>query len=268
MTTLVEDQQHVVLGAGGAQALEEALLRGGAPLQGFDDDGGEVAGMLGDDPRREGTVVVGGDEDVVGRRRWNAGARGVGAGKVEEAVGEQARDPGLVGAVVGALELEDHAPPGRGPREPLAVHGGLGAGGAEAQPIAGGADPADLLRKRQGVLVHAGEVRPERRLAHDRLGHLGPGVSHQHGTPAHGEVEEGGAGHVLDLASRAPGDHRAELGGEIEFAVGAGGEHLQRSLCGRVHVRFGHGVILTANKAVPAVSSRWILPGCACCKVY
>ena len=111
------------------------------------------------------------------------------------------------------------------------------------------------LRERQRVLVHAGEVRPERRLAHDRLRHLGPRVSHQHRAPAHGEVEEGGPGRVLDLASLAPGDDRAELGGKIELAVGAGGKDLQRSLCGLVHVRFGHGEFLAANKAMPAVSS-------------
>ena len=51
-------------------------------------------------------------------------------------------------------------------------------------------------------------------------------------------------GRVLDLAPFAPGDDRAELGGEIEFAVGAGGKHLQRALCGLVHVRFGHGELL------------------------
>ena len=173
-----------MLGAGGAQALEETLFRGGAPLQRLDDDGREIVRMLGDDPRREGAVVVGSDEDVVDRRRWNAGARGIGPGEVQEAVWEQARDPDLVGAVIGTLELEDLAPSRSGPREALAVHGGLGAGCAEAQPLAGGAEPADLLRERQGVLVHTGEIRAERRLSRDRLGHLGSRVSHEHRTPA------------------------------------------------------------------------------------
>ena len=209
--------------------------------------------MLGDDPLREGGVVVGSDQDVVDRRRRNAGARRVGPGKVQEAVREQARHPDLVGAVIGALELENHAPPGGGPREPLAVHGGLGAGRAEAQPIAGGAHPADLLRHREGVLVHVREVRAERRLAHHRLGHLGSRVSHEHRAPAHGEIEKCGAGGIHDLASLAPADDGAELGGEVEFPVGAGGKHLQRSLCGLVHVRFGHGDSLASYFIASAV---------------
>ena len=178
--------------------------------------------MLGDDSLREGTVVVGCDQDVVDRRRRNAGARGVGPGKIQEAVRKQARHSDLVGAVIGALELENQAPPGRGPREPLAVHGGLGARCAEAQPLASGAHPADLLREREGVLVHVRKIRAERRLAHDRFGHLGSRVSHQHRTPAHGKIEKCGAGRIHDLAPFAPTDDRAELGREIEFPVGAG----------------------------------------------
>ena len=81
----VEDEQHVVLGADGAQSLQETLLRGGASLQGLDDDGGEVARVLGDDPLREGGVVVGSGQDVVDRRRWNAGARRVGPREIENA---------------------------------------------------------------------------------------------------------------------------------------------------------------------------------------
>ena len=167
---------------------------------------------------------------------------------------EQARDPDLVGAVIGALELQDHAPPGRGPRESLAVHGGLGAGCAEAQPLAGGTEPADLFRERQGVLVHAGEIRAERRLAHDRLGHLGPGVSHEHRTPADGKIEVSGAGRILDHATLAPADYRAELGGEIEFSIGAPGKHPQRSLYGLCHIQFGHGESLTSCLIAPAVT--------------
>ena len=160
---------------------------------------------------------------------------------------EQARHTDLVGAVIGALELENLAPSRRGPRESLAVHGGLGAGCAEAQPLAGGAEPADLLRECKGVLVHAGEVRAERRLAHDRLGHLGPRVSHEHRTPADGKIEVSGAGRILDHASLAPADDRAELGGEIEFSIGACGKHPQRSLDGLWHIRFGHGQGLNLN---------------------
>ena len=155
---------------------------------------------------------------------------GSGRGKSRRRWREQARHPDLVGAVVGAFELENHAPPGGGPRKTLAVHVCLGAGCAESQPVAGGAYPADLLRQREGVLVHVREVRTESRLTRDRLGHLGPRVAHQHRAPAHGKIKKFGTRRIHDLASLAPTDDRAEFGGEIEFPVGAGGKHLHRSL--------------------------------------
>jgi hypothetical protein len=115
-----------------------------AALQGLDDDAGERRGVFAD--QRLGRL------EVIERRHQQTvlGVRGPGTGelrlgKIRQPGREQAGDPGLVGAVVGALELEDPRPAGEGAGQALAVHGGLGTRGTKAQALGRRRDPRDLL---------------------------------------------------------------------------------------------------------------------------
>ncbi len=241
-----------MLGAGAAQALEEAFLGRRAPLQRLYDDRGELGGVLCDDARRGGGVVVGRYQGLCHHRRRNAGARGLRLGKIQQAVGKQARHPDLVGAVIGALELENLAAAGGGPCKALAVHRGLGARSAETHALAGGAEPADLLGERQRVLVDVGEVGAELGLTNHRFGHLGPCMPDQRRAPADGEVEKGSAAGIHELAALSPRDDRAKLGRQIELAVGATGENAQRTLSSLRHVGFDHGHMLVLPRLARA----------------
>src|SRR5262249_17909506 len=93
----------------------------------------------------------------IDRRRAGAGVLGL---RITEIAGrEQAGDARLVGAMIGALELENLWLAGERAGKTLTVHGRFGARRAEAQALGGRAQARDLLGKRERLLVEIGEVR-------------------------------------------------------------------------------------------------------------
>ena len=220
-----------------AQTLEETGDRRRATLQRLDDDAGDVGDVLDDDRPRRREVVERRDEDLVADRRRDAGAGRLGLGEVAQPLRKQAGDADVVGAVIGALELEDLGLGRHRARQALAVHIRLGARGAKSQTVTRRAEPQDRLGERQRVLVDVGEVGAERGLARHRLGHRRVGVADQHRAPANREVEELAAVGVPQPAAVAARDDHRELGRQVELAVRTGREGRLGARAHRCHGR-------------------------------
>ena len=145
---LVEDEQRPVRGRQVAQALEEAFHRedeAHVPGDRLDDDRGDLARVLGEEPLDRSEVVVGGDERVLDRARSDAG-------RVRQPERRDARsrlDEQHVGVtVVAARELHDLPPLRERAREPERAHRRLGPRAHEADELdrraapSGSASPA------------------------------------------------------------------------------------------------------------------------------
>jgi len=111
-------------------------------------------------------------------------------------------------------------PPGEGPRQALAVHGGLGAGRAEAQALGGRADPLDLFGQRQGMAVEVGEIGTAPGLGAHRLDHRRMGVADQARSPTEREIQVFLATGVPEATAGAMRHDHELVGRQPEFTVG------------------------------------------------
>ncbi len=155
---LVEDEHRAVLGGELADALEEPGIRrddADVELHRLDDDGGDFAGVRLQDPGEQLRLVERRDH-----RLGDPAARDPGAGRHGRrrldgahrlARRLDADQHVIVVAVVAALELDDLLAAGVAPRDANGVHGGLGAGVAEADEVGAESGP-DLLGQRDPVL--------------------------------------------------------------------------------------------------------------------
>ncbi len=75
------------------------------------------------------------------------------------------------------------------------------------------------------MLGDVSKVRSEQRLVADGLDDLGMCVPDQHGAPTNREIHKASAITIPKLTTLAIGDNHGQLGWQIEFAVGAGGEN-------------------------------------------
>ena len=201
-----------------AKALEEALLRGEGALQGLDDDAGELVVVALDDGGGGLDVVEGRDEHVARGGRGDAEAVGRGRREVSQVGGRRghAHHGVVVGAVEGALELQDLVAAAVGAGDAHGVEGGLGAAAGEAHLLGAGDGADDLLGQQQGVLVEA-EVRgTPGELLLDGGDDLGVRVADEHGAGAEDVVDVLVAADVPDAGAAAPGDdgvHRDDVAG-------------------------------------------------------
>src|SRR6266545_5022928 len=150
---LVEDQQNTQAGRHLAQPLEEALARRQDPADaqgGIDEERGDVRAVPFENLGAGLGVVPRQDHDVLEHCRRYPRRRGHGFRPLARAglfeIGRDADQDPVVGAVIGALELGDLAPPREGPRHPHRVHRRLGAGIGEADGLHAG----DALRQDLG----------------------------------------------------------------------------------------------------------------------
>jgi hypothetical protein len=189
---LVEDEQRARLRGQVAQRVQEGGLRRDAaatPQHRFQDDGGEVRGVLPHESRSGLRIVVGAQHDLVRDVHRAATA----------AIGHQP-------AMVAALHREDPAAPGRDGGGGDGQQVRLGAGVGEANPLDRGEAVADEPRQPRLEPVVAREVH-----AHvERAQHGGPdrrvGVSEQPRRVLADHVHIGVAVRVVDAAALPAGN--------------------------------------------------------------
>ena len=198
------------------QPLQEARLRGNGPLQGLDDDRGEIPCVPGHGESRGLWIVEGGNEN--GPRCGPRDPRGIGYGVrvLRGDGGGRALQGVVVGPVPSPFELEDLLPAGEGSGQAQGGEGSLGSGAAVAQQAAAGNGLGDAPGEAEGGLVEAVEGRTQPRLLAHRGDHRGVGVSQDQRPRAEDIVDVLLPGHVPDAAALAPVEHRGDLVGEPE----------------------------------------------------
>ena len=173
---LVEDEQDAVRRGHGAQRLEQLRGRGHEPhpvRHRVDDDGGQLSGVLLDQPRRELGAIERQDDHVREDGRRGAArvrhAGGLGEGTPVLRGRPEAHLGVVVGAVIRALELGDLRAPGEAARGLHRHHHRLAPGIGEAhlvhrgQPLDEERGQLDLLGCRHRERGAAGEAACRRR---------------------------------------------------------------------------------------------------------
>ena len=216
---LVEGQQHVVAACQLAHALQVARQRrddAGVHHQRFHDHPRDAPFVLGEHLLEDGQVVERDHtREVHHRLRYPAAGwhrpRTLGRAELVHVAVHRDHD-GVVMAVVAALDLDDEVPAGDGAHQVDGVHGGLGAGVAEAPP--GQTEPAaQLLGHDHRVLGGLGEVGSQTDPAFDGLDDGRVGVTDEHGAVTGVEIDVLHAVEVVDLRTPAVADpHRCGTG--------------------------------------------------------
>ncbi len=226
-----------------AQQLEES--RGGRDAahvadQRLDDHGRDPRAVL-LEGMRQGRRIVERQRNRSGGElgRYARGIRDAEGGESRAALHQQRIDV----AVVAALELDGEVAAGEPARHPQGAHGGLGAGGNQAQALDGGYGAADLLGKLDLALGRSAEAGADLKRLAQRLDYRRMAVAEQQRSPGSHVVEERVAIDVIKAgalaardeeriaADRAEGAHRRvdpaghELLGALKERSGLGAEH-------------------------------------------
>ena len=133
---LVEEEQDTCFPAGGRQLAKEvpAFERGVGTLHRLDEHYGQPVAVLPDEVEG-GLVPVGQHQHILDRGVGYAPSHGNRSGPVSRASVLCLNQYGIVGPVIGTLEHRDPRLGSVGPRNPDAVHRGLGTGVAEHHQI-------------------------------------------------------------------------------------------------------------------------------------
>ena len=234
---LVEDQHDAQLAGEAAQGLQEAGRRQGEPGRGgqrIDDHRGQPLGVLAQQRGARGGVVErkyqyllgGAGRESGGRRDWPRPGRRPEGGTRRRQVADQRR---VVDAVVGAFELGDHGPPGKGAGGAQGAQHRFGAGAAEPQPLQRGDALGEQLRQLhlQGTGREVGGAAPG--LLGDGRHYRGVGVAQDQGAGVVDEVQAAVAVHVDQLHPRGVVDVERKRIHEHAGSGVAPGQHRLRA---------------------------------------
>ncbi len=189
---------------------------------GFEDDGGDLAGVGGEGALCGGEVVVGDDEGVGGDAKGDAGAGDFGAVSCGEGAATGTHKESVAVPVVATFTLEDEFAAGEAACEADGGHHGLGAGVDEADFI----DEGDAVDEALGELDFAGGANAKGGAACGGLGNgfgdAGMGVAEDHRAPGTTAVDE--------LAAIGEGNVGAFAGGDVNGGAANGIEGAYRGV--------------------------------------
>ena len=208
------------------QAGEESRSGGQAAMQGFHDDGRQIAGVAIDQVRGGGQIIERRDQDAFPDAR-RSGARSIGLFAIGGRAAEHAGDTGRVLSMVGAGEFENARATGGRVGDPEGQHGCLRAGGDEADTLRARRQRGQTFGQFDGAVIDGGEVDRASDLPGNGLDDLGMGMADQCRTPGHGQVQVFPVVGVPNTATLTPRKHRQQFWRESKFTVGTSGKAVE-----------------------------------------